>query len=709
MGVLLDTEKDLLIAAGTASGKTEAAFLPICHLLRESPGSTVRALSICPLKALINDQHRRLNEICHGMGIPVHRRHGDVSGLERKRLMERPGGILLITPESLEATLMRQGPSLQRLFGDLAYVIVDEVHSFIGSERGRQLQSLLHRLEMLAQKGSPRRVGLSATIGDLGHACEFLRHNNPKNVHTLLDQKSGGDLLLQVLGYEVRSPNPIPTPSLDEDALTTPREKLAEQGITVAVHLFSNLRGEDNLIFPNSRNQVERFADMLSTLCERAKVPNEFFPHHGSLSKELREELEARLKKSTVEAKQPLSVICTSTLEMGIDIGSVASIAQIGAPPSVASLRQRLGRSGRRNDESAILRLYIEEPERTPENPPQDLLRAELFQAVAMVELLLRRWCEPPPAAALHLSTLVQQVLSLMAQHGGITAEAAYRILCQTGPFANVDEATFAETLRSLGRAQLIFQDETGLLLPTERGEGEMNSYSFYAAFEANEEYRLVTGGKTLGTLPVTFAVMEDTEVIFAGRRWRVRSVNEDSKTIMVEPSKGGAPPKFVGSRLAVHHRVRQRMLALYRSEETPAYLDEGAQRLIAQGRGTFRRLNLAECPVTGFAGETLIFTWQSDRVIDTLTLMLRTMGLKASRDGVAITVEEARPKAVLAALASLRRQTPPEAETLAASVRNKLQEKWDWVLSDDLMNREHALRRLDVPGALAWIEILKA
>ena len=128
-----------------------------------------------------------------------------------------------------------------------------------------------------------------------------------------------------------------------------------------------------------------------------------------------------------------MSVLCTTTLELGIDTGVMKAIVQLGAPPSVASLRQRLGRSGRRGD-PAVLRIYVAEPELTAESPLQDALRAELFQSIAMAQLLLASWCEPPAPGGLHLSTLVQQTLSLIAQLGGIRADQTWRALCHDGP-----------------------------------------------------------------------------------------------------------------------------------------------------------------------------------------------------------------------------------------------------------------------------------
>ena len=200
----------------------------------------------------------------------------------------------------------------------------------------------------------------------------------------------------------------------------------------VAARLHRSLRGRTNLVFANTRREVEMYADRLRQACERSKVPNEFFAHHGSLAKAEREDVEDRLKSA-----EPATAICTSTLEMGINIGQVEEVAQVRCPPSVAALRQRWGRSGRRPGDRSVLRTYVSEEAPHGGTAPQEAIRAELVQAAAMMELVPRHdWCEPPETGGLHLSTLVQQVLSLTAQHGGVYPHQAESVLCSRGPFA---------------------------------------------------------------------------------------------------------------------------------------------------------------------------------------------------------------------------------------------------------------------------------
>ena len=244
--------------------------------------------------------------------------------------------------------LCNRGTSIKAVFEHIAFFVVDELHAFIGSERGKQLQSLMHRIEMTVGHKVPR-IGLSATLGEMSLAKAFLRPGKDASVELVNPRSESMDFKILLKGYV--EPLIIRTEN-DENTEHEP-----ETPGLIAHHLFKSLRGSNNLVFPNSRGEVERYTHLLNKLCDQLQVPNEFWPHHGSLSKEIRTETEAALKQKNLQA----TAICTNTLELGIDIGAVKSIAQIGAPPSVASLRQRLGRSGRRNGEPAILRCYSKE------------------------------------------------------------------------------------------------------------------------------------------------------------------------------------------------------------------------------------------------------------------------------------------------------------------------------------------------------------
>ncbi|MBU8898362.1 DEAD/DEAH box helicase [Corallococcus sp. M34] len=697
---ILEGTHDVILSASTASGKTEAAFLPICSRLADAAGGSVRAIYVGPLKALINDQFERLDGLCTGLGIPVHRWHGDVSQGHKAQLLKSPAGILLITPESLEALFIRQGSSLVGLFSGLEVIVIDELHAFIGTERGCQLQSLLHRLELTLRRTVPR-VGLSATLGDMSLAAEFIRPGGGAKVQLCNSTAGGGELLLQLRGYRRRAPDARQLASSEDDSNRgpggpEPADGRPEDEHDVGAHLFKTLRGTHNLVFANSRANVELYADLLRRMCEEARLPNEFFPHHGNLSKELREEAESALK-----AKQrPVSLVCTTTLEMGIDVGAVQSIAQVGVPPSVASLRQRLGRSGRKGG-PAVLRMYLQEAELTSTSPLPDQLRVRLVQSVAMLDLLLTNWFEPPASGAYHFSTLVQQLLSLIAQHGGVKAGEAFLALCHQGPFARVARHDFASFLRGLGQRELISQSSDGTLLLGRVGERLVNHYSFYAAFASVEEFRLVSGGRTLGTMPIDQPLFVGTYLIFGGRRWRVLAVQGDEKVVELEPAPAGRVPMFESTGVGgVHDRVREQMRSVYASDTLPRYLDARAQELLTEARATFRRWRLSERAIVASGRQVHVFPWAGDAVVHTLALALRAHGLAVETLGPVLSVE-GQQSDVESALRALVAAGEPRAESLTRYVANMALEKHDGFVPEELLARDYAARYLDVQGAL--------
>jgi ATP-dependent Lhr-like helicase len=684
---ILAGERDVLIGAATAAGKTEAAFLPICSRLtdeQDQSGPGVHALYIGPLKALINDQFRRMEDLCETLDIPTHRWHGDVPATRKKALLRNPSGILLITPESLEAMFVLRGPSVPALFGALRYVVIDELHSFLGTERGAQLLSQLHRLETAIRRRVPR-IGLSATLGDMSLAAAGLRPGHADRVTVLESEATGQELRLQLRSY------------LDAAPATKDDSERGTAVHDIADHIFANLRGQTNLVFANSRKRVELFAAELTDRSADAGIPNEFFPHHGNLAKELREDVEAMLKDTT----RPATAICTTTLEMGIDIGAIAQVAQIGPPPTVASLRQRIGRSGRR-DEPAVLRAYVQAVALDANTSLLDRLRLDLVHTIAAVGLLLDRWCEPPDPLRLHLSTLIQQLLSLIAQHGGARPEQAYRVLCGRGsPFSNVTTARFAELLRALGDNDVLVQSHDGLLLLGERGEPAVNHYTFYAAFQTPEEYRLVSAGQQLGTMPIDFPLYEGLLLIFAARRWQVVAVHPEDKVVQLVPAGGGVPPVLDAGAVEVHAEVRKRMRTLFEGDTVPAYLDTLSRTLLGQARREYAALHLDREPVVNDGNDAVLFPWDGDRATYTLAELFNSRGMKASVEGPALRLAGTTKAATITALSVIAHGPAPDAMTVVQKIENKETDKFDNWLSEPLLDQQFVSSRLDFPGAV--------
>lgn len=679
---LLNHDGDVIIAAPTAGGKTEAAFLPLVSLVLEdrSEGG-FDLVYVGPLRALINDQFQRLEDLCEGSDLPVYPWHGDISQGIKTKARKNPSGVLLITPESLEALFVLRGLEIPTLFAGTRAVIIDELHSLPDSERGVHLRSLLTRLE-LATDRRIRRIGLSATLSEMDLVKEYLRPETPESVVLLESNSDRSELRVQLRGYETKA---------DESEVDGVAAKRA-----VAEHLYSNLRGSPNLVFAGSRQNVEWYSDALREMSEEARVPLEFYPHHASLSREHRLDLERRLK-----TRRTTTAVCTSTLELGIDIGDIVCVAQIGAPFSVSSLRQRLGRSGRRPGEASVLRMYAIEAEPEATSHPLDRLHLGLVRSTAMIELLIQRWCEPPSPQALHLSTLTHQILSVIAEHGGVRANRLYNTLCRSGPFRRVDHSLFARVLRHLGSADvaLIEQAPDGVLLLGARGERLVDHYSFYAVFQTPEEYRISANGRVLGTLPSTTILTEGMSIVFSGQRWRVTDVNNADKIIEVTADRVGRTPPFGGQGGLVHDKVVQKMRDVLLSESIPRYLDSGAKHLLLTARSEFRRLGLDQHSIcsTGQRGRVLA-TWAGSIKTSTLGLQLRAMGyVVTSYDGfLDVNSGEDLPPAE-EALREIAFRTDTSSESLLSSRGNFIVEKFHPYLSTDLLLEEAASSRLDL------------
>jgi len=699
---ILDARQDVIIAAATATGKTEAAFLPILTRLLESDPVDGVALYISPLKALINDQWGRLDQLCETLEVPVVPWHGDVTQSRKKRFIKNPAGCILITPESLEALFYNKGSLVKLLFANLRYVVVDELHAFMGNERGKQMQSLLTRLEVALKRTIPR-IALSATLSDMQLAAEFLRPGQAGDVVIISSEQAGGPTKVLVKGYLDLPPSLTDAQAAAENAAGREVSLTDTTGLgvmSIAQHLFDNLRGTNNLIFPNSRQQVERYTSLLRAQCEEAGVAPEFWPHHGNLSKETREETEKALKQT----ERAASAVATSTLELGIDIGVVASVAQIGPAPSVSSLRQRLGRSGRREGAPAILRGYVLAPELDVKSPIADTLREELVQLIAQIELLKEKWFEPPRAGGMHLSTLIQQLLSVIGQYGAVTAAQAYNLLCKAGPFRAVDDQDFLVLLRSLINQDILQKDSDGALLHGKAGEAIANHYTFYAAFSSPEEYRVVHHGRALGALPITFPISVGEYLIFGGRRWKVELVDISQKVVEVSQALAGRAPSFGGTTGFVHTQVRQKMREILSTEKIFAYLDPAAQDLLQGARQAFRSAGLETTQRFLTSQGARLFLWQGDEIHTTLALLFRRLGLSAKNEGLCVAIETRDPEQLDDTVRLLLNKAPLIAEDLLGDAETLAVEKWDRLVPSPLRERNYASLFLDIPGAYAFL-----
>ena len=358
--IIFNTDDNLLIPSSTASGKTEAAFFPILSQMYDDMPLSVGVLYIAPLKSLINDQFKRIDELTDMTGIPVYHWHGDVAQSHKTKMLKEPRGVLQITPESLESMLMNRSNDIIRIFGDLRFVVIDEIHTLTGTDRGNQIICQLARIARLIGH-TPRRIGLSATIGDTQTAADWLGAGSGRNtfVPALPKQKIKWRLGMEHFYIQNDDLNQ------SSDIYTNDAKDDFEEPVTAEIdpgyeYVYDCAKNKKSLVFSNSREETEYITATLRQIAANRGEPDVFLIHHGNLSASIREEAEMKMKDDEIFA-----VTCaTVTMELGIDIGKLERVIQLSSPNSVSSFLQRLGRSGvSRNDDGVQRRKSA--PERT--------------------------------------------------------------------------------------------------------------------------------------------------------------------------------------------------------------------------------------------------------------------------------------------------------------------------------------------------------
>jgi len=571
---ILDTPNHILITSGTASGKTEAAFLPVLTDLYERPSATIGAMYIGPLKALINDQFYRLEKLLEDSHIPVQSWHGDIAQSKKEKFLRHAQGILQITPESLEAMLINRQTELSRLFGDLRFVIVDEVHAFIGSDRGRQVLCQLERLARY-QARPARRIGLSATLGEPEKAMEWLAGGTKNDVTYIPDTKGRREVLLGLEHFitveddesneiERGRDEEVPIPFLPD---TPESEHISETSVTeqpviidqtddLFKHMYQMVRAtKKTLIFANSRNETE---EVIQGLRRQAGVENEdedgYYVHHGSISASLREQAEEDMRNPEKQA----CVAATITLELGIDLGSLDQVFQLNATSTVSSFVQRLGRSGRRG---GAAKMFFYSREDAPEDDASlgERIPWKLLQTIAIIQLYLEeKWIEPPDIPNLPLSLLYHQTMSAITAQTELTAaDLADRVL-RLSPFANITLDQYRTLLLHMLETEHLERVEGGGLIIGATGERIVNNYHFYATFQDETSYLVRDGTREIGSIQ-SLPIIGD-RFRLAGRAWKVVNIDDDKRVIQVEAVKGKAEAYWSGGGAAIHTRILQRI-----------------------------------------------------------------------------------------------------------------------------------------------------
>ena len=624
---ILNSEDNVLLAASTASGKTEAAFFPILSQLDENPSSSVGVLYIAPLKALINDQFGRLTELCEEAEIPVWRWHGDVAQSRKSKLLKHPSGILQITPESLEALLLHKHSHIPALFGDLRFIVIDEIHSLMRADRGGQCLCLIERLSRLASC-NPRRIGLSATIGDLELAGRFLGSGSGRDtiIPRIEDAQQRWRLSISHFfvgeGAEEMAAgedetvaqgrcliNPNETAYLSNCLIPPPPEPAtdaAPAGADLGLgYIFEHTRGKKCLVFCNSREEAEGVTTTLRRYCEANNEPDRFLIHHGNLSSAVRESAEDVMRDEELDQ----TTVTTATLELGIDIGRLERAFQIDAPFTVSAFLQRMGRTGRRGSPPEMW-FVMREDRAEPRTTLGATIPWKLLQGIALVQLYLEdRWVEPPRLDRLPYSLLYHQTMATLASGGEMTpAELAARVLT-LGYFHRVSSEDFRILLHHLIDIDHIQLTEEGGLIVGIAGERVINSYRFYGVFQENEEYTVRNESQELGTIVLPPPVGE--KLAIAGATWLVEEVDHKRHLVYATQVKGQVPAYFGDCPGDINTVVLERMLRVLMEDADYPYLMDNARGRLAQARSTARNAHLDHIPLVRLGGDTWgLFPW---------------------------------------------------------------------------------------------------
>ena len=601
---IFGTEDNVLLTASTASGKTEAAFFPILTLLEEHPSASVGVLYIAPLKALINDQFGRLNELCEEEGITVTRWHGDAARSGKQKLLKKPSGILQITPESLESLLINKHMEIPTLFGDLRFIVIDEIHSLLRGDRGLQTFCLIERLCRLAG-AVPRRIGLSATIGNPELAGKFLGAGSGRN--TVIPRFDGGKEVWRLSMEHFYTTGPQadegrqPAGDLPPAELPTDTAPVAaDPGIG---YIFEHTRGKKCLVFTNSREECEAVCQQLRQYCELNHEPDRFLIHHGNLSAAYRESAEEEMK----EDDSRMSVCATATLELGIDIGRLERAFQIDAPFTVSGFLQRMGRTGRRGNPSEMGFVMREEH---PEARAMDRIPWYLIQGIALVQLYIEeRFVEPPRLDRLPYSLLYHQTMSTLASCGEMTAgELASRVLTLSC-FHRITQEDYRVLLQHLLEQDHISRTEGGGLILGLAGERMVSSFKFYAVFQENVEYTVHSGSEQLGTIVKPPPVGD--KIAIAGRVWVVDEVDHKHREVFCTLVKGNIPAYFGDVAGDIHSRILERMYRVLCEDTLYPYLMAHARCRLADAREAFRKAGMADRPLISLGGKMwTLYPW---------------------------------------------------------------------------------------------------
>lgn len=596
---ILSTDNNYVLISRTASGKTEAAFLPILSKVNFKEQG-VKVLYISPLIALINDQFRRVEDLCQYLDVSVTKWHGEASKGQKDKLIKEPNGVVLITPESIEAMFVNKPYNVQHLFSSLEYVVIDEIHSFLGSDRGVQLKSLLNRLQRI-NKNKFSIVGLSATVSDANKYVELKEFlGNTDNTKIIRDT----------------TPKPI------NAVFKYFNQHTSELPLDLLKDLYIRTKDSKVLIFPNSRGRVEEVAVKLQKISDRVGGHKNYFSHHSSVHKEVREDVENFAKSKT---NQNFCISCTSTLELGIDIGNVDEVVQIDATHSIASLIQRVGRSGRREDRASNLFLYATN-------------QWSLLQSLACWLLYKEQYIEPIAVNKKPYDVLVHQLLSIVKGSSGMLLSDLLEQLKNNTTFSDIHSEEMKEIILHLTKIDFLEKLGSELIIGVE-GEKVVNNKDFYSLFKTQTFFKVSNKGNKVGELQPSYQIKINENVFLSAKIWKIIDIDFKAKKIEVIATNDGNKPIFISDGADTASKIREKMLEILVSETKYDFLDETGQEVIDIERREFSAFQInniqTDRPLLSSNEKLFFYSFTSSKINRTLHFIFNIIGIKNQLDDV--------------------------------------------------------------------------
>lgn len=678
---IVNSPSDMIISAPTASGKTEAAFLPIISQIADNGKDSVKILYISPLKALINDQFLRIESLCKHIDFPIIKWHGDASQSKKNTLIKNPAGILLITPESIESLFLNKSEYLGQLFKNLEYIIIDEIHSFIGNERGSQLKSLINRLEYNVEI-HPYKIALSATISNLFDIAKWLNPKNSDSVKIIEDNNNSKDIVGLIKCYKK-------TFSIID--------KADENYSNLKQDLFNIIKQDKNLIFANAKNTLEEYCDFMQNIALKNNLPNNFYIHHGSLAKNIREECEYLLKK-----EDNISVFCTNTLELGIDIGNIDRVVFLDPPFSVASMTQRLGRCGRKENFKKEFRFFIEENEINDKSSWEERLRVGLVQSIAIVELMLKGFTEPLDTTNFDYSTFIHQILSYLGQVGGANPLKIYYNIAEISFNGYFSKDDFISILQNLKSNEIIYQMSDDTITLDKAGEKIVENHEFYAAFMTTKNWKVVYGGKEIGEIPKEkIAYLKKGNcLLLAGKRWEIIEIKNKIQTIIVKKTNIKKVTIFGNVDQNIDREIHQKMLEIYENKYIPVYLSKSSISILKEAFENYKTYIKPK-------NSNILVVLEGSKIQNTIGLLLKYSKIDVMSGGIGYFSTFGKNELIKTLKSIDFSRLNKNLVINLLDRQKKYKNKFDYLLSDDLLNKEYEKQCLDFDGTKEFIRKL--